>query len=192
MKDWPWYGYVVAAFVVFIIFFFLYFKPKNDELKNLKTERINLESEILNLKRKKKQLDQIEIELKQLDASLAELEAIIPKEKETDIILTRIQQLAYDSRLEIEKFVPKSLINVEFYNEWPISMQIRGNYSNLATFFERLSNFSRLFGIDNFTIKVLRNQTDALTLTANSTAKTYIYLEAPPPTKKKPKRKGKR
>jgi len=177
MKNWPWYGYVLLAVIIFAVFYLLYFKPKNNELNSIRSERIQVEDEVRQLRAKKKELDKIEAELKAMDATLKELEAIIPQRKEISTILRKIQQLANDSRLNIIKFTPKGEIDKEFYSEWPIPIEITGNYHNLAIFFDRLSHFSRLFNIENFSIKSLMNQTEALTISASFTAKTYIFRE---------------
>ncbi len=191
MKNWPWYGYVLLAAIIFAFFYFLYFKPKNDDLKNLRTERIQVEDEVRQLRAKKKELDKIEAELKTMDATLKELEAIIPQRKEISTILRKIQQLANDSRLNIVKFTPKGEIDKEFYSEWPIPIEITGNYHNLAIFFDRLSHFSRLFNIENFSIKSLMNQTEASTISASFTAKTYIFREEISARQQAPKVTGK-
>lgn len=177
MRNWPWYRYLILAIIIFGLFYLLYFKPKNRELKTLKIERINAEEEVIRLRAKKDEVDQIETELKRMNKTLKELEAIIPRRKETSAILKRIQQLANDSRLNIVKFAPKGEIDKEFYSEWPIPIEITGNYHNLAIFFDRVSHFSRLFKIENFSIKSLKNQNEASTISANFTAKTYIFRE---------------
>ncbi len=193
MKNWPWYGYVLLAVIIFGLAFFLYFKPQQAELQRIKTERLKVEGEVAQLQEKKKELDKIESQLVTLNQTLKELEVIIPKQKEIDVILRRIQQLAYDSRLDIIRFAPRGEINMEFYSEWPIPIEIRGNYHNLAIFFDRLSKFARLFNIENFTIKAIANQTEDVTISSNFTAKTYIFLdesaasEVPAP---KPKRRA--
>ena len=177
MKNWSWYGYIILAVIVFALSFFFYFKPQNAELEKIKSERQKVEQEVAQLLEKKKQLDLVEAELAGLNTTLKELEQIIPLRKETDVILRRIQQMAFDSRLDIIKFTPKGLINQEFYSEWPIPIEIRGNYHNLASFFDLLSKFARLFNIDIFSIKTLANQTEDLTVSSTFTAKTYIFLE---------------
>ena len=90
MRDWPWYGYIIVAVLVFGLFFFLYYKPKNEELRDLRDERIKTENEVVELKKKKEQLDQIEVELANMKVKLKELETIIPKEEEIAVILDRI------------------------------------------------------------------------------------------------------
>jgi Tfp pilus assembly protein PilO len=177
MRNWPWYGYLLLAVIIFGLFYMFYYKPKDQELKNLREERIKVEDEVAELRVKKQQLDKIETEIKRMDALLKDLEAIIPKKKEISDILRRMQQLAYDSRLNITKFIPKGEIDKEFYSEWPITIEITGNYHNLAIFFDRLSRFSRIFNVEEFSIKSLENQTEATTLSATWTAKTYIFHE---------------
>jgi len=193
MKNWPWYGYIVLAIIIFGLAFFLYFKPQNAELKRIQAERLKVEDEVVKLQEKKQQLDKIEAELATLTETLKELEVIIPQKKEIDVILRRIQQMAFDSRLDIIKFAPKGEINREFYSEWPIPIEIRGNYHNLASFFDRLSKFARLFNIENFTMKALANQTEDTTISSNFTAKTYMFLEesAESPASPKEKRQAK-
>jgi Tfp pilus assembly protein PilO len=189
MKNLPWYGYIIVAIIIFGLAFFLYFKPQNAELKRIKAERLKVEDEVFQLQEKKKQLDKIEGELAALTEELRELEKIIPLKKEIDVILRRIQQMAFDSRLDIIRFTPRGEINREFYSELPIPIEIRGNYHNLASFFDRLSKFDRLFNVENFSIKALTNQTEDTTISATFTAKTYMFLEESAEAPASPKQK---
>ncbi len=194
MKNMPWYGYILLAVIILGLAFFLYFKPQQAEFNRIKVERQNVEKEVESLLEKKQQLDIIEAELATLTQTLKELEVIIPLRKEVDVILRRVQQMAFDSRLDLIRFTPRGEVNREFYSEWPIPMEIRGSYHNLASFFDRLSKFARIFNIENFTIKALNNQTDDLTISSTFTAKTYIFLEeaeTAPAEKPQPKRRAK-
>jgi type IV pilus assembly protein PilO len=193
MKNWPWYGYVLFAALIFALAFFFYFRPQNVKLKALKAERIKVEGEVQNLKQKKRELDKIEADIAIMTAKLKTLEVNIPQRKEIADILRQIQALAYDSRLDVLRFAPGNEVNKEFYAEWPIPIQVSGNYHNLGLFFDHLSKFARVFTIENFTIKTLARQTELNTVSANWTAKTYFFAEAPttaPPAKKqaRPKR----
>jgi len=180
MREWPWYSYVLIALIILGIFYFLHYKPKNEELNSIREERIKTEAEIVKLRAQKEKMDKIEEEIETMKRTLVELETIIPQKEEISDILRKIQQLAWDSRLNIEKFVPKEDIDKDFYIEKPINIEITGNYHNLAIFFDRLSNFSRLYNIEDFTIKALREQSEVSTISAASTASTYIFKEAVP------------
>ena len=192
MKNWPWYGYVIFAALIFALAFLFYFKPQNTKLQALKAERVKVEQEVQNLKQKKRELDKIEADIAAMTAKLKTLEVNIPQRKETADILRQIQTLAYDSRLDVLRFAPGAEINKEFYAEWPIPIQVSGSYHNLGLFFDRLSKFARVFTIENFTIKSMARQTELNTVSANWTAKTYFFAETPvaAPAKKqvRPKR----
>ena len=177
MKNMTWYHYIGLAVIILAFFFFVYYKPKSNEMKFAKQERINIEEDARKSQLKKRQLDKIEAELKTLNQTLAQLETIIPQKKEIGNILRRIQQLALNSNLNITRFAPQGQISMEFYSEWPIIIELTGNYYNLRTFFNRLSNFSRLFTVENFSITALPSQTDSSTISASCTAKTYIFHE---------------
>jgi Tfp pilus assembly protein PilO len=193
MKNWPWYGYLLFAVLLFALAFFFYFKPQNVKLKALTAERVKVEAEVQNLKQKKRELDKIEADIVAMTAKLKTLEVNIPQRKEIADILRQIQALAYDSRLDVLRFAPGKEINKDYYAEWPIPIQVSGNYHNLGTFFDKLSKFARVFTIENFSLKTMNRQTDLNTVSANWTAKTYFFAEptaAAAPAKKqaRPKR----
>lgn len=192
MKNWPWYGYILFCALIFALAFFFFFKPRNVKLQALRADRIKVEQEVQNLKQKKRELDKIEADIAAMTAKLKTLEVSIPQRKETADILRQIQTLAYDSRLEVLRFAPGAEINKDFYSEWPIPIQVSGNFNNLGTFFDKLSKFARVFTIENFSIKALARQSDLSTISANWTAKTYFFNEMAPaaPVKKqvRPKR----
>ena len=177
MRDWPWFAYVLIAIIILGLFYFVYYKPKNEELKSIRNERIQVEAEVAHLRQKKEELDKIEAELEQMKVTLKKLESIIPQKEEISTILKEMQQLAYDTRLNITKFIQKPEIVKEFYAEQPIEVAITGDYHNLAIFFDRLNSYQRLFNIEDFSIKAIREQTDANTISAEWNVKTYIYRE---------------
>lgn len=189
MKDWPWYYFIIIAVLILGFFYLLYYKPKSSELHALKDNREQIEREVIQLRAKKKQLDKIEAQVQQMDITLKDLETIIPSKKEISDILTRTEQLAYDSNLDIKKYTPKGEILKEFYSDWPIEIEVQGNYHNLARFFARLSNFSRLFTVENFTIKNLQSQTANTTISAKFITQTYILREASAEPKPKSRRR---
>ncbi len=193
MKDWPWHRYLILGLALIVFFYLFFYKPKNAQLKSIKGDRIKVEEEVGRLRAKKVALDKVEAETVALNKTLKELEAVIPQKKETADILSNLHQLALSSRINIEKFIPKGEIDKDYYYEWQLPIEITGNFHNLATFFDRLSRFSRLFTVENFSIKSLSNQTEATTISASFMAKTYVFREeaavAPEVKGKKEKKK---
>jgi len=180
MREWPWYSILILALLVFAAVFLFYFKPRNSTISELRDQRMQVENEVMQLKSQKRQIDQIKKELEGMTATLKELEIVIPKKREIYNILKQIQELAYDSRLDIIKFINLGEVFQEFYWEWPISIEITGSYHNLAQFYDKLIDFPRLFNVENFLIRALSNQTDSETITATATVKTYIFEDIEP------------
>lgn len=181
MKNWPWYGHLVLAAAFFGLFFFFYYKPHQADLAGLQEERIALDRELQTLRAKKLELDTIEAELDFMRRTLKDLEAIIPEKREIAEILRRIQQLAYDSRLNVIRFEEKGELHKDYYSEWPCPIVVSGAYHNLGLFFESLNRLPRLFTVENFDLKTVQDQSDATTITASWTAKTYTFSEEAPP-----------
>jgi len=178
MKKQAWTTYALLAALAVGLFYFVYYKPHQDDLASLRTERTGLEDELAQLRAKKRQLDTIESELTRLGASLAELEQIIPRKKEQSEIVRNIQQMALDAGIEtVLRIAPDREANKDFYLEWPIPIEVVGNYHSLGAFFDRILHFPRIFNIDDFSITSLQNQTAESTISARFTARTYFFLD---------------
>ena len=159
MKNLPWYGYIILAVVILGAAFLLYFKPQQAELDRIKAERQKVEAEVQGLQAEEASAGQDRGRAGHPHPDPEGARGDHPSQEGDDVILRRVQQMAFDSRLDLIRFTPRGEINREFYSEWPIPMEIRGSYHNLASFFDRLSKFARMFNIENFTIKALSNQT---------------------------------
>ena len=178
MKKQPWTSYALLGVILLVLVGFLYFKPRQAEIKAIRAERIAVEARVEDLRVKKRQLDKINAELEVLDRSLAELEAVVPRKREQSDILRNFQQMAYDQRLELVRFGGSERESAkDFYSEWPIPIEIAGTFHSLARFFDRILHFPRLFIIDDFSIKAVPNQTEDATISAVFTAKTFFFLE---------------
>lgn len=70
----------------------------------------------------------------------------------------------------------------EYYQEWPINVQVEGTYHNMGIFFDRVSRLSRLVTVSSIKVKSQAKQTPSNTIAAGCTATTYVYVEGPPTT----------
>jgi type IV pilus assembly protein PilO len=177
MNERPWYQYLIVGLIVGLFAYLVYFKPKQANLKSIRAERIQVEDQVAKLQIKKRQIDKLQAELVELGKSIAELEPLIPAKKEEGEILRNVQQLAFDTQLDVLRFSPDREIPKEYYNEKPIAVEIVGSYHNLGLFFDRMLRFPRIFNIDDFTVRALPSQTDETTISAVFTAKTYFFLD---------------
>jgi type IV pilus assembly protein PilO len=118
---------------------------------------------------------------KRLRDKLSTLKIILPEAKQTDDLLRQIQSSALSSGLTIKLFQPQAIIQKDFFSEWPISMDVEGNYHNLGVFFDRLSKLSRIVNVSNVRI-IQSNVRDnpARSIRATYTATTFVYNEVAP------------
>jgi type IV pilus assembly protein PilO len=194
MKKQPWMSIALLIAIVAGLIYFVYFKPRQADLKSFRAERIALEDELTLLRSKKRQLDRIEAELAKLGASLAELETIIPRKREQSEMVRNVQQMALDAGIEtVLRIAPDREVNKDFYSEWPIPIEVIGNFHTLGAFFDRILHFPRIFNIDDFSITSLPSQSADITISARFTARTYFFLDEslikkpePAPKAKKP------
>jgi len=143
-----------------------------------------LEQEITELERKVKEAEafeqekpKYEEEYRKLISDLENQKKILPKEKETDALVRRLEKLAMDSNaIKIEEFRPQGIVDHDFYYEWPISISCRAGYNSLGLFFEEIANFERIFNVYNLTLESLEIGTDTQpTISARFTASTFVY-----------------
>ncbi len=83
-------------------------------------------------------LPEFEKEIENLQLKLNDLMAILPTEPETGELLKWVKNLTDQSNLELRQFNPGALKLVEFYKEFPIVMDVEGDYHDLGVFFDRM------------------------------------------------------
>ena len=118
-------------------------------------------------------LPEFEKEIENLQTKLSDLLAILPTTPETGELLKWVKNLADQSNLDLRKFDPQALRAVEFYKEFPIQMEIEGDYHDLGVFFDRISKYSRIINVSNVVIAA-KNQGKG-SIHSSFTATTFVY-----------------
>jgi len=162
-------------------FYYLWYAEKVEEVNRKTAEKDQLNASIRALEITASKLQEFQREVQLLEAKLETLKRILPPEKETPDLMRRVQQLASQSNLIIRRFNPAAVINRDFYQEFPINVDVEGTYHNLGMFFDRVGRLSRLVNVGNVKIKAQNSQTANNTIAASCTATTYVYVDAPPP-----------
>src|SRR5258708_5760189 len=82
---------------------------------------------------------QFQAEVTELERRLDNLRAVLPEEKDVADILRRVQGLATQSSLNIQRFTPGELKQEPLYAALPYKLRAEGTYHNLGLFFDRIS-----------------------------------------------------
>ena len=171
---------LLAAALIGGGFYYLWYSDALEQEQTKQTRLQQLETEIKALEVTANKLQEFQREVQLLEAKLETLKRILPPEKETPDLMRRVQYLATQSSLSIKVFTPAAVANKEFYQEVPINVSVEGTYHNLGAFCDRVSRLSRLVNLGNIKIKSMNNPTPTRTITAQTVATTYVYIETPP------------
>lgn len=161
-------------------------KKKDSQLKDLETE-------VAKGRNLEKQLPALEHDIANREKQLEHLKGVIPPFRTDSEIIQKFEFLAKRSRLDITKVVSQKLRKKEFYDEYPLKLNLTGNYHDIAKFFERMARLPRIFNVSG--VKLVANKAKGRTtasIRADFTAVTFIYREggqAAPAKKKAPKKK---
>jgi type IV pilus assembly protein PilO len=167
-------------------FWWFWWSPKQEEFKQKTAQLDALRTEIRALEVTANKLQEFQREVALLEAKLETLKRILPPEKETPDLMRKVQSLAAQSNLVIRKFTPGATVSKEFYQEWPINVEVDGSFHNLGFFFDRVRRLSRLVNVGTVKITSRPTQTVSNTIAASCVATTFVYVDTPPPGAARP------
>jgi len=166
---------ILAVIIVVLVggFYYLFWEPKDVEIKSLQTalqKREKLKNEYENIAR---ELPKFEKENKRLQNEFKQAAKKLPQKKEIATLIDSIYSAVNASRLKPIAFTPKKENHKEVYIEIPISLNVTGSYFELANFFDRIAKLPRIVNIRNLALKVSRSTRKKMILNATFNAVTF-------------------
>lgn len=183
----------VGSFVVIAgIFIYFLYLPKFEKINSLKKQLTDLEQKLSTAKRNAADLKKFQAKMKEAEAQFNMAMKKLPETKEIPSLLTAISDSGQQVGLEFLLFEPKKEKKKEFYAEIPVAISLRGDYHNLAIFFDQVARLNRIVNITNIQMTRAKGKGKAAgELLAKCTAVTYKFLDEPPKKKKKKKKRRK-
>jgi type IV pilus assembly protein PilO len=169
-----------VAVVILGLFWWQYWDPKTVQQEAKIAALKNLEDDIRRLEAVAAKLGEFQAKVTQLEADLERLKQLLPPQKETPDLMRKVEYLARESNLIVRRFQPSATVTKDFYQEWPINIDVEGNYHNLALFFDRVGRLPRLVNAGNIKVRSQAKQTSTNTIASSCVATTYVYVEKPP------------
>jgi len=185
---------VSVVFFVVIAGIFIYFSywPKFEKINSLKKQLTDLEEKLSTAKRNAADLKKFQAKMKEAEAQFNMAMKKLPEKEEIPSLLTAISDSGQQVGLEFLLFEPKKEKKKEFYAELPVAISLRGDYHNLAIFFDQVARLNRIVNITNIQMTRAKGKGKAAgELTTKCTAVTYKFLDEPPKKKKKKKKRRK-
>jgi type IV pilus assembly protein PilO len=188
----PWYGQV-GAFVVLAgagvgLFYNYYELPARADLASRQQQLKALRVDIDKGQAAAKKLPEFRAEVDEWEQRLGNLRADLPGEKDAADLLRRMVTVATQSNLTITGFKPAPIVTKEMHAEWPINLELEGNYHNLANFFDRLGKFTRIVNVSALDVKGKdKDKTQPnTTIAAKCVATTFVLIDKPVVPETKP------
>jgi type IV pilus assembly protein PilO len=155
------------------LFVWLVVMPKMGEIDRTNKDIRKLTEQLNQAKIRAKNIAKFEAELKEVDAEFQEALALLPNRAEIPNLLRSITQLGSDSQLEFRLFSPKRERTNDFYQEIPVSIEVSGNYHNVAVFFDKVGRMERIVNILDVSMKPVKERSTDLITTCD--AVTYSF-----------------
>lgn len=169
---------IFAGTVVLLLGLFIYliYLPKTGEITKIKSEKDRLDREIRLARVRAKNFEKLEADFTAVEGDLKSALTLLPTTSEIPKLLKSITKLGNDSDLEFLLFSPEKQVAREFFVEIPVSMELRGSYHNVATFFDKVGKLDRIVNVVNVNMTPLKAYSTYLKTTCK--AVTYRFKEA--------------
>jgi type IV pilus assembly protein PilO len=183
---------VVLFLLPMVLFYFLWFQPKNERSANLTRQQATITKELQRAKTKAANRDKLQAELDATETLFEETATLLPKEKEIPSLLTNISALGRGSGLDFLVFKPSADIPKDFYSEIPVDIKVRGPYHNMGIFLDQVSKLDRIVTVANINIGGPKKDGAEMLLNSSCRLVTYRFTNkkvSTPADKKKKRRK---
>lgn len=182
INNLPWYTqlglFLVLGGIVAGSGWYFFVSGLSEQIAIKQTKLNTLKIEIQRGQAVEQKHQEFQTQNKHLLEKLATLKIILPEAKQTDQLLRQVQAGAVGSGLLIKRFQPMPVVQRDFFSEWPINMEVEGNYHSLGIFFDKVSKFSRIVNVSNLKIaETPKKDNPARTVAASCTATTFVYNE---------------
>ncbi|HTJ96850.1 MAG TPA: type 4a pilus biogenesis protein PilO [Rhodocyclaceae bacterium] len=175
--SWPLAPKVVILLVVFLVLTaaigWFGWKPQLDELEVAREQENTLRQEWLSKKQQAVNLDAHRKQLEEINRTFGALLKQLPNASEVEKLLVDINQAGVGQGLQFELFQPMAEARKDFYAELPIKIKLVGTYHELGAFAGDIAKLSRIVTLNDLNIEVGKDST----LTLNTVAKTFRYLD---------------
>ena len=179
---------VVCGVILFAGYWFL-IKGELEEHSEAQKKEASLRETYMNKKALAVNLPAYREQMEEMEQTFGSLLRQLPNTTEVPDLLVDITQAGLGRGLEFTLFRPEKEQPKDFYAEMPISVQVRGNYHELAQFVSDVAALPRIVTFGDISISST-GKDNKLTMTAK--ARTYRYLEEGSVPKPADKSRGRR
>jgi type IV pilus assembly protein PilO len=180
-------GIVVGIVLLpLVVFYFTYYQQKAEKIQSLNQQKVAMTQQVQEAKKKASDLAKFEKEMEEAENMFLEMAALLPKEKEIPKLLKDISSLGQSVGLDFLTFKPLADIPKDFYAEIPVTINVRGPYHNMGSFFDQVSKLERIVSVSNVKMSSPKMEGGEMLLNSDCKLVTYRFtnVELPKPPQK--------
>jgi type IV pilus assembly protein PilO len=178
----------VVAAVVALFFVLNYFvvgmnfgasiSETEDKIRRAQAEQAKLDKDYIEKTAIANNLNQFRREKELLEQQLREALAELPEDKKIEDLLQLFQDRALKAGLKIESIEPKPPITDRFYARIPIPMSVKGNYHEIATFFDSLGRMRRIVNVSDMVLDAPKDVGGKMILGGKFLVTAFMFVDA--------------
>lgn len=153
---------------------FLHLEEMLGNLEKVERQENDLRTDFEKKQAKAVNLDKYKQQLVDLKESMSTMLQQLPNKTEVPALLVDVSQTGLAAGLEFKLFQPQAEVAKDFYAEYPINLEVVGNYHQFGDFISGLASLPRIVTIHNLNMQPIANSKQ---LTLKALAKTYRYMD---------------
>lgn len=170
--------YLVALSIgVWAIMWVLFLGGQWGRLARINEEATAERERLVSLREKASNLEEVRRAVNELDRELSAALARLPDRKEIPTLLNGLSELASASGLRITKFRQMDEVPRDYYAEVPVELSMQGSFHQVASFFARVPQLSRLINVSRISMKQPTIVGDTVQVNASCLATTFRFLD---------------
>ncbi len=151
-----------------------------DKIRKATKEQQRLDKEYIEKTAIANNLNQFRREKELLEQQLREALAELPEDKNIEDLLQLFQDRALKAGLKIVSIEPKPPQADRFYAKIPIPMTVKGNYHEIATFFDSLGRMRRIVNVSDVVLDGAKDVNGKIVLDGKFLVTAFMFVD---PTK---------
>ena len=136
------------------------FKPKNEQITAAEREMVAKQQKLQQLQLATRHIDDLGREIDKLSEAIELFEAKLPAEKEVEVILKEVWQVAAKHQLKPRSVRADKPIKAARYSELPLKMVIMGDFDGFYAFLLDLEKLSRITRIPDMKLEKVKKGED--------------------------------
>lgn len=157
-------------------YYFGVYQDSRLALDRLRAQELELQRKLSEVRSVASNIAAFEDEITELEAKLSKALRQLPNQKQLEVLLTDISNLAKNSGVEIKSFKRNDEVVHDFYAEVPISLVLEGGYHDVAQFFDMVSKLPRIVNMGAINMSVGSESSESTRLKVSGTATTFRFV----------------